>query len=118
MTGRSACVRGELFSVTYVFQDGTIVSYPEGDSEIQETRAIGWISDPYGIPCVSGERKTNAQSFLSQRIGLSAAAAAAQSSGGRANIDDRVGCYWRCDDGGDGRHLVVHPPPHGVGGDR
>lgn len=75
-----SCVRGELFSVTYVFQDGSIQSYPQGDTEIQETRAIGWISDPYGIPCVTGERKTNAQSFLSQRVGLSVASAAAEAA--------------------------------------
>jgi integrating conjugative element protein (TIGR03752 family) len=75
-----SCVRGELFSVTYVFEDGSIQSYPEGDTEVQETRPMGWISDPYGIPCVNGERKTNAQSFLSQRIGLSAASAAAEAA--------------------------------------
>ena len=75
-----SCVRGELFSVTYVFQDGSIQSYPQGDTEIQETRAIGWISDPYGIPCVTGERKTNAQSFLTQRVGLSVASAAAEAA--------------------------------------
>jgi integrating conjugative element protein (TIGR03752 family) len=75
-----SCVRGELFSVTYVLQDGSIQSYPEGDTEIQETQPIGWISDPYGVPCVNGERKTNAQSFLSQRIGLSAASAAARAA--------------------------------------
>jgi len=75
-----SCVRGEVFSVTYVFQDGSIQSYPEGDLEIQESRPIGWISDAYGVPCVTGERRTNAQSFLTQRIGLSAAAAAAEAA--------------------------------------
>jgi integrating conjugative element protein (TIGR03752 family) len=74
------CVRGELFSVTYVFQDGSIQSYPEGNVETADTDPIGWISDPFGIPCVNGERKTNAQSFLSQRIGLSAASAAARAA--------------------------------------
>ena len=75
-----SCVRGEIFSVTYVLADGSIQSYPEGDSETQESKPIGWISDAYGVPCVNGERKTNAQSFLTQRIGLSAAAAAAKAA--------------------------------------
>jgi integrating conjugative element protein (TIGR03752 family) len=75
-----SCVRGELFSVTYVFQDGSIQSYPIGDADTEDTRPIGWISDAYGVPCVKGERKSNAESFLRQRIGLSAAAAAAKAA--------------------------------------
>ena len=75
-----SCVRGEVTSVTYILSDGSIQSYPEGDAEAEQERPIGWISDPFGVPCITGERKTNAQSFLSQRIGLSAAAAAADAA--------------------------------------
>lgn len=75
-----SCVRGEIFSVTYILEDGSIQSYPKGDTEVQENRPIGWISDPFGVPCVSGERKTNAQGFLAQRVGLSTAAAAADAA--------------------------------------
>lgn len=76
-----ACVRGEITSVTYILDDGSIQSYPPGDVETEQSnRPIGWISDPYGVPCVSGERKTNAQSYLAQRIGLSAAASAADAA--------------------------------------
>lgn len=75
-----SCVRGEIFSVTYVLQDGSIQSYPEGNIQDEALQPIGWISDPYGVPCVPGERKSDAQRFLSQRIGLSAAAAAAQAA--------------------------------------
>jgi len=76
-----ACVRGEITSVTYILDDGSIQSYPPGEVETeQNNRPIGWISDPYGVPCISGERKTNAQSYLAQRIGLSAAASAAEAA--------------------------------------
>ena len=76
-----SCVRGEIYSVTYILEDGSIQSYPAGDVETeQNNRPIGWISDPFGVPCVAGERKTNAGSYLSQRIGLSAAASAAEAA--------------------------------------
>lgn len=75
-----SCVRGEVYSVTYVFQDGSIQSYPEGDAESDDGKPIGWISDAFGVPCVTGERKTNATAFLSERIGLAAASAAAKAA--------------------------------------
>lgn len=75
-----SCVRGDVYSVTFVFQDGTIQSYPKGDTDTQDSRPIGWISDAYGVPCVKGQRKTNAESFLSERIGLAAASAAAKAA--------------------------------------
>ena len=76
-----SCVRGEIYSVTYILDDGSIQSIPAGNVELdQNNRPIGWISDPFGVPCVAGERKTNAQSYLAQRIGLSAAASAAEAA--------------------------------------
>ena len=45
-----------------------------------EDKPLGWISDAQGIPCVSGERKTNAPAFLSQRIGVMAIQAAGQAA--------------------------------------
>ncbi|MEX2257799.1 MAG: TIGR03752 family integrating conjugative element protein [Woeseia sp.] len=84
-----SCVTGRLTSVTFVFDDGrirTVSSDERGNSSGTNDRPLGWISDARGIPCVSGERKSNAAAFLTQRIGVKAmeaaagAAAAAQSS--------------------------------------
>jgi len=65
-----SCVRGQIRSVTFVFQDGTIRTMPEDSSKggsggaqdhngASTQGGLGWISDPYGIPCVSGERRSN-----------------------------------------------------------
>ncbi|MBK6616020.1 TIGR03752 family integrating conjugative element protein [Ottowia sp.] len=40
---------------------------------------LGWISDPYGIPCVSGERRSNAQQYLGSQALITAAGAGAAS---------------------------------------
>lgn len=77
-----SCVRGNIKSITFLFQDGKIVDLPsdsgaktgkKGSSE----EGIGWLSDDYGIPCVSGEIKSNAAEYLTSVIGLGAAAGAA-----------------------------------------
>ena len=79
-----SCVSGQLESVTFVFEDGTIRTLSSdapsaGDSSGGgSTKPLGWISDAYGVPCVSGERKTNATAFLAQRIGVMAMEAAGQ----------------------------------------
>ena len=78
-----SCVSGQLESVTFVFEDGTIRTLSSddprsGSSGSGNTKPLGWISDAYGVPCVSGERKTNATAFLAQRIGVMAMEAAGQ----------------------------------------
>jgi len=75
-----SCVTGRLDSVTFVFDDGTIRSISGDDRGGQSggsNRPLGWISDQQGIPCISGDRKTNAPAFLTQRIGVMAVQAAA-----------------------------------------
>lgn len=83
-----SCVRGSVYSVTYVFSDGTIrtlsadiqntnqpLKFPQNTANGQ--RSLGWISDRRGIPCVTGTRITNAVSYLAGRILASGAEAAA-----------------------------------------
>ncbi|MCA8148820.1 TIGR03752 family integrating conjugative element protein [Burkholderia vietnamiensis] len=87
-----SCVRGQIRSVTFVFQDGTIRTVPEdsgnangntsnSSSQNGSTNTIqgglGWISDPYGIPCVSGERRSNAEQYLGSQALITAAGAGA-----------------------------------------
>ena len=84
-----SCVSGQLESVTFVFEDGTIqtISSDDGSSGSSGTasrggqeKSLGWISDARGIPCITGARKTNAPAFLTQRIGASAMEAAASAA--------------------------------------
>lgn len=81
-----SCVRGQIRSMTFVFTDGTIRTVPEDGGRATRQQAgdgfstqggIGWISDPYGIPCVSGERRSNAQQYLGTQALLTAAGAGA-----------------------------------------
>lgn len=79
-----SCVRGQVRSVTFVFADGTVRTISEesagkrrGGSTFQN--GLGWISDPYGIPCVSGIRRSNAQQYLSSQMLITAAGAGAAS---------------------------------------
>jgi integrating conjugative element protein (TIGR03752 family) len=76
-----SCVSGQLESVTFVFEDGTIQTLSSDDDQLSGSsgnsdKPLGWISDARGIPCISGERKTNAPAFLAQRIGVMALEAA------------------------------------------
>lgn len=74
-----SCVRGQVRSITFVFHDGTIRTIPEdhdGNQQNDQQRdGLGWISDPYGIPCVSGERRSNAQQYLGSQALITAAGA-------------------------------------------
>lgn len=69
-----SCVRGTVTSMTFVFEDGVISTFPDGGG----AQPIGVLSDPYGNPCVSGIRVSNARAFLTQRIGVISAQAAAE----------------------------------------
>ena len=97
-----SCVRGQIRSITFVFQDGTIRTLPEQNANAQLTGAsdstgagLGWISDPYGIPCVSGVRRSNAQQYLGSQALVTAAGAGAasliKSSSGSAFVSNANG---------------------------
>ncbi len=78
-----SCVTGRLDSVTFIFEDGTIRTISSNDQGNQSggaAKPLGWISDQQGIPCITGERKTNAPAFLTQRIGVMAVQAAADAA--------------------------------------
>ncbi|EKG35990.1 putative exported protein [Pseudomonas syringae pv. avellanae str. ISPaVe013] len=88
-----SCVRGQVRSITFVFNDGTIRTIPEGRDGDQQSdkqqEGLGWISDPYGIPCVNGERRSNAQQYLGSQALITAAGAGVasmiESDSGRAS---------------------------------
>lgn len=83
-----SCVRGHVESITFVFADGTVRTVPEpqaatrrqsnasSTSDTDNIRGgLGYISDPYGIPCIAGERKSNAQQYLGTQSLITAAGA-------------------------------------------
>jgi len=79
------CVRGDLYSLTFVFQDGTIRTVPKAEDIYEGTASqrdvkIGELSDAFGNPCVVGERITNAYTYLAQRMGVVTASAAAEAA--------------------------------------
>lgn len=76
-----SCVQGNVISMTFVFSDGRTRTVPEsksGSGRASAQDGIGWISDPHGIPCIPGDRKTNAPQYLAGQFLLSGGAAAAQ----------------------------------------
>ena len=84
-----SCVRGQLDSVTFVFEDGTIRTLPDHDPAVGpgpgedadgtgDQQSLGWISDERGYPCISGQRVTDAPRFLATRTGLIGLQAAAE----------------------------------------
>lgn len=69
-----SCVSGTLTSVTFVFDDGRIRTVGENQ---RSSEALGWISDASGVPCITGERKTNVRAWLLAQLGAGATSAAA-----------------------------------------
>lgn len=86
-----SCVRGQIRSITFVFHDGTIRTLPDNKGQAANDSAtasstdghgpieggLGWISDPYGVPCVSGIRRSNAEQYLGSQALITAAGAGA-----------------------------------------
>ena len=82
-----SCVRGQVESITFVFQDGTVRTVPPPQpvtGRKQTTQAadtarirggLGYLSDPHGIPCIAGQRRSNAQQYLGTQSLLTAAGA-------------------------------------------
>ena len=74
-----SCVRGTITAATFVFDDGTIKSAYPGDPGSRpedsgfQSEGIGYISDPFGNPCILGEQVTDAPKFLFQRALLAGA---------------------------------------------
>lgn len=82
-----SCVRGQIESITFVFQDGTVRSVPPPQTVTSRNQSaaggtghrlrggLGYLSDPHGIPCIAGERRSNAQQYLGTQSLLTAAGA-------------------------------------------
>lgn len=83
-----SCVRGQVETITFIFEDGTIRTVPEPEAVVRTrtsstnnnrgsiTGGIGYLSDPYGIPCIAGDRKSNAKEYIGNNSLITAAGAA------------------------------------------
>jgi integrating conjugative element protein (TIGR03752 family) len=83
-----SCVRGQIESITFVFHDGTIRTVPppqpvasrntttqQPNTTDKVRGGLGYLSDPYGIPCIAGERRSNAQQYIGSQSLITAAGA-------------------------------------------
>lgn len=73
------CVSGRLVAATFIFEDGTTRSIYPGDPgsrpENRNSRTLGYITDPYGNPCVSGKLITDAKEYFATGSALAFASA-------------------------------------------
>lgn len=75
-----SCVRADINSITFIFQDGRIsngLSKSNQSGSQSGKSKLGWLSDDAGLQCIPGERKTNAPEYLTSQFLLAGAGAAA-----------------------------------------
>lgn len=79
-----SCVRGQIDSLTFTYEDGSVQTYGgdvatrTGQGEQTQRRVLGYISDPYGVPCIAGTKITNAPKILTAQLAASAFEATAR----------------------------------------
>ena len=62
------CVRGYIDSLTFIFIDGRIVNQGKASGEgASSGDVLGYLSDPWGKPCIHGRYINNADSYLRSR---------------------------------------------------
>lgn len=68
------CARGDINSITFIFNDGTIstTSVSNSDSTDDSDASLGYISTPTGNPCIPGKLHTDAALFLGAQVGFGA----------------------------------------------
>jgi len=67
-----SCVRGDIHSMTFTFDDGRIVT-----KSVSEHEKLGYLSTPSGNPCITGRLYTNADKHLATDITLATVEGAA-----------------------------------------
>ena len=63
----ASCARGKIYSITFIFNDGRI-STTQANSD---DKALGYLSDDFGNPCLEGTFHSNAALFLGATATLS-----------------------------------------------
>ena len=85
------CVRTKIYRATYIFEDGRGITFPTGSSG--KDVVLGYLTDPYGNPCIKGTFYTDKgkrlrQSFLT---GLATGAAGAYAASETSETTDSDG---------------------------
>lgn len=65
----TSCVQGVVTSATFVFEDGTI-STIGAEQSAASGQGIGYITDPYGSPCIKGDKYSDLMEYASVAGGL------------------------------------------------
>ena len=101
--GTLKCARGEITSVTFTFQDGTIVTQNSEDAD-----PLAWISDERGFPCIPGTFVSNAPEVMTQLFFAGAAAGAGEafSEGEITSINNGTGGVTRVLTGSGGKYVL------------
>ena len=77
----NSCVRGYIDTITYTFQDGRIQTITSGKSKGgSSNQNLGYITDPWGKPCIRGTLISNASDYLMDRGGAAFLAAIAEAA--------------------------------------
>ncbi len=76
------CIQATVDTVTFTFQDGTIrtVQNKKSGGGGQMSEGLGYLSDPWGKPCIKGALISNATQYLRDRMIAAGAAATASAS--------------------------------------
>jgi integrating conjugative element protein (TIGR03752 family) len=79
-----SCVRGNIDSVTFTYDDGSVQTYggevalADGNQSATQRRSLGYLSNAAGVPCIKGERVSNAPKVLGARFAAAAFEATAR----------------------------------------
>ena len=77
----NSCVRGYIDTITYTFKDGRIQTITSGKSKGgSSNQNLGYITDPWGKPCIRGTLISNASDYLMDRGGAAFLAAIAEAA--------------------------------------
>lgn len=123
------CISAKLYSVTYTFDDGTVLTQREegnnqaggsggsGQATVRR-RGLGWLSDEWGNPCIKGELITNAPTFLATMFGLSVAEGYARATADNetTSVVTTSGAVVNSTDGSPGKRAAGEAVAEGMSG--
>jgi cell division protein ZapB len=109
-----SCVRAYVERASFVFKDGTIVSFPEKKNNSKRANntaggeTIGYLTDAYGSTCIPGRYITNAPRTLTAQFlaDLSAGAAEAYANKESTSIVTSSGGVTKAVTGDDGKYVL------------
>jgi cell division protein ZapB len=119
-----SCVRANVERASFVFKDGTIVSFPEKKNNSKRSNkaagsgTIGYLTDAYGSTCIPGRYITNAPRTLSAQFlaDLSAGAAEAYANKESTSIVTSSGDVTTAVTGDDGKYVLGQAVASGTQG--